>query len=793
MKQQQPPAGPDPIDVVSSSSLSLSEAVSSSATSSSSASAVPSAIYSGQKKSSLGRRMHSKKDIPSNNKNLTNDKDDEQACRHCGSVALRIDWAQGDRICTQCGVVDAEKLLETRAEWRDFDDAAGDGGPAVARCGMVPVDESKYLGGLQPTNLSKAPYGGHVVSSCVGGGASTALKLTMMRKRLQTTNRKLDALMGQRHARALENARISRAIRKRKLAQANNINMNPNETDQSDLDSIMTTDDDVRPEFESLLIQEEEDAHRMQATLNADKWSLRRAILLHGQHESFDGTDEDATQSERDDLQQRLDSKLRKASADLYVAYQMLVDSSRRLQLPDRVTHEATNMLCRYVAQRDGFHVKGVSSRLAVKKNNLSVVQRKRAADSLREHNKEKQMGSLCAALLLLTSRKLGWPRPLTEVCGSVQQIPSTRAANNPISQSPYSNSNNDASFIKAKHCSRAMTEIKTAFPDYARSIAVSGTATMQHSLSTSVLDDPASTINFVDHAVRKLQLPPVAEASVRALVWHCRQEPSTVGQDTAATMNSNGTKLSTLCASLAYFVCLSGSVMQRLASQAQTREQDTHSQQRKTAMIPLGTARSKIEARRKCNNMGPPPNKKPKVATSVLKSSSDKQSPSPASKSISSNDVVTAKVDGGNNEGEVFDVFSHGIGAELLDQKQEYEMRRVWDTWAEQTTWLRSLSDVEQSSGVSSSTILAHYKSNIYPRRQALLECLRDAVQDGTAVNVVESTSSSPDAAAPNPAVLLAPTNVLTETPLASVLLSHVVAASPLLTSSGKLQGIKG
>ena len=789
MKQQhRPPVGPDPIDVVSSSSLNPSEVVSSSATTSS----VPAAIYSAQKSSFA--IMHSKKSIPSNNKIFTNDNGDEQqACRHCGSVALRTDWAQGDRICTQCGVVDAEKLLETRAEWREFEEDAGDGGPAVARCGMVPVDESKYLGGLQPTNLSKVPYGGHVVSNCVGGGANSALKLTMMRKRLQTTNRKLDALMGQRHARALENARISRAIRKRKLAQANNnSNVNPNETDQSDLDSIMTTDDDVRPEFESLLIQEEEDAHRMQATLNADKWSLRRAILLHGQHESFDGTDQDATQAERDDLQQRLDSKLRKASADLYVAYQMLVDSSRRLQLPDRVTHEATNMLCRYVAQRDGFHVKGVSSRLAVKKNNLSVVQRKRAADSLREHNKQKQMGSLCAALLLLTSRKLGWPRPLTEVCGSVQQISSTHAPNNPVSQSPYSNSNNDASFIKAKHCSRAMTEIKAAFPDYARSIALSGTTNMQHSLSSSVVDDPASTINFVDHAVRKLQLPPVAEASVRALVWHCRQEQSTVGQDSAATINSNGTKLSTLCASLAYFVCLSGSVMQRLASQAQTREQDTHSQQRKSAMIPLGTARSKIEARRKFNSMGPPPNKKPKVASAVLKSSGDKQSPSPAFKIPSSKVGVAAKVDGENNDGEVFDVFSHEIGAELLAQKQEYEMRRVWDTWAEQTTWLRSLSDVEQSSGVSSSTILAHYKSNIYPRRQALLECLRDAVQDGTAVKVEESTSSSPDAAASNPAVL-APTNVLTETPLASVLLSHVVAASPLLTSSGKLQGIKG
>ena len=711
------------------------------------------------------------------NNNNDDDDPDEQACRHCGSCSLNTDWAQGDRVCTQCVVVDAEKLLETRAEWREFNDAddLAKGRPAVARCGLVPVDESRYLGGLQPTSLSKAPFGGNV-------GGAHALQLSMMRKRLQTTNRKLDRLMGQRHARALKNARVSRLVRKRQLLQAGNSShtTNPNETDQSDLDSVVTADDDVRPELEHILIQEEEDVHRMQAALNADKWSLRRAILLHGQHESLLDSSADNNQvgnalSERDDLQQRLDSKLRKASADLYAAYQMLLESSRRLQLPDRVTHEATTMLCRYAARRDGFSVKGVSSRLAVKKNNLSAAQHKRAADSLREHNKLKQMGSLCAALLLLTARKLGWPRPLTEVCGSVQPLSSSTASAK-LQQSPYSDSNNDSTFIKAKHCSRAMGEIKSAFPDYARSIAVSGTtATIQHSSSSASVDDPVSTIHYVDHAVRKLQLPPVAEASVRALVWHCRQEQSTTGQN-------SGTKLSTLCASLAYFVCLAGSVMQRLASQAQTREQDTRDKKRKSTNLTLGTASRKMESR-KNNSMGPPRPKKPKLVSAISISTSnhdDKQS--------STEKHVKESEDDKEEDDESFDVFSHGVGSELLAQKQEYEMRRVWDTWAEQTTWLRSLSDVEQSSGVSSNTILAHYKSNIYPRRQALLECLRDAVQNGAVVKVEESISSTDTA---NP--IAAPTNILTETPLASVLLSHVVAATPLLNPSGKHEGIRG
>ena len=86
-------------------------------------------------------------------------------CNNCHAVdQFYTDWAQGDRICTQCGVVDEEHLRETGPEWRDYNEVEDivKGGPAVARCGMVPVDETKYVGGLQPTRLS---------SQCFGGGA----------------------------------------------------------------------------------------------------------------------------------------------------------------------------------------------------------------------------------------------------------------------------------------------------------------------------------------------------------------------------------------------------------------------------------------------------------------------------------------------------------------------------------------------------------------------------------------------------------------------------------------------
>ena len=89
-----------------------------------------------------------------------NDNDEElqnKQCRHCHTPSLLLDWAQGDRVCTNCGIVDEQHIRDDRPEWREFDDAddLAKGAPSRARCGMVPVDETRFLGGLEPTTLSK--------------------------------------------------------------------------------------------------------------------------------------------------------------------------------------------------------------------------------------------------------------------------------------------------------------------------------------------------------------------------------------------------------------------------------------------------------------------------------------------------------------------------------------------------------------------------------------------------------------------------------------------------------------
>eukprot|EP00978_Attheya_sp_CCMP212_P048119 scaffold475162_cov67-Attheya_sp.AAC.1 len=83
-------------------------------------------------------------------------------CGSCGSDKLWVDWAAGDRVCTECGVVQEEHVREEGAEWKDFGEAEDlvKGAPSAARSGMVPVDETRYHGGLQPTTLSRQAFGG---------------------------------------------------------------------------------------------------------------------------------------------------------------------------------------------------------------------------------------------------------------------------------------------------------------------------------------------------------------------------------------------------------------------------------------------------------------------------------------------------------------------------------------------------------------------------------------------------------------------------------------------------------
>lgn len=549
-----------------------------------------------------------------------------------------IDWAQGDRVCTDCGVVDEQQMLDDRPEWRDFQDAADivKGLPSGARSGLVAVDETKYIGGLQPTGLSKRPFGNPVMGR---GGKSAAV----IRKSLNATNRKLDFMMEKQQSKALKRARLSRLIKKKKVV-------------------LLEEDaDDIQPEHDQLLLQEEEDAQRTHATLYAEKWSLERAILLHGTDSEQRSQSHDR-ESERDELRSRLDTILKRASSDMYMAYSILQQASQQLKLPPVVTNDATNTLCQYARRKDGLTVRGVSSRLTKSANAA-------ATERLKDYNKRKQMASLAAALLFLDSRKHGHQRSLQEVCATFQATGSSNNTTEP--------------FVMGKHCSKAMNELRAIFPDYMRAASFNSN----------------DTGNFVEHATRRLELPPVAIASIQVLV-----------QQLLSSSPDRG-KMSAVCAAVTLFVTMAGDVMQRLARQA------------------VPTFDSSPAAKR-------------------LKTDDDDDDES-------DDDIKTTTTK--KKKGR-FDIFAFPAVKEKQDPLHlTYEMRQMWDAWAEQMPWMRSVAQIEQSCQVSKSVLLDYYRTKIFPQRAELLTALQH--QAASATN-------------------------LSSTPRATVLLSKIPSATPLLTT---------
>lgn len=376
--------------------------------------------------------------------------------------------------------MDCGHLLDDRPEWKNFNESDDivKGAPSGARSGMVMVDENKYHGGLEPTSLSKRAFGTPFEGS------------SMLRSSLSKTNRNLDLMVHKRHKNALKQARLSRLIQKK-----------TNERDE---------DETIRPEHDMMVLQEEEDAERAYAAINSEKWSLERAIILHGTEETS------TTGMEREELLQQLTHSLKGAASDLYKAYSILNKASQKLDLPPRVAQDAVNTLCKYAAQKDGLTVRGVSSRLS------SAQSSKEATQKLRLYNKHKQMSSLAGALLFLEARKHGHKRLLQEVC---------KCFDGPASSSKESD------YLKLKHISKAMKELRALFPDYMRA-------------NITLKDE-----GLVEHVARQLQLPPVAAASIEVLVQKLQNSDEKF-------------KLATVCAGATLFVTMIGTVMQRLASQ---------------------------------------------------------------------------------------------------------------------------------------------------------------------------------------------------------------------------------
>jgi len=252
--------------------------------------------------------------------------------------------------------------------------------------------------------------------------------------------------------------------------------------------------------------------------------------------------------------------------------------------------------------------------------------------------------------------------------------------------------------------------------------------------VGTSQATDSDSTANFADHFTRNLQLPPVAEACIRTLLVHCKHEQRALG------VNS-GIKLSSLCAAITYFVCTVGAAMQKAAKQAHAETNAASRTKQSGQTIESSVEKGNLVER----------------SQNSTESTEDDE-----------DDDEVSKSDDSESESEPFDVFSHAAIVEDQPEKLEYDMRRMWDAWAEQMTWSRTLLEIERSCNVSSNIVLNLYKSDMYPRRETLLGVLKAAV-------TTEQVSSSECAGS---------VSSLRQTPLASILLAHVSTAGAIMSS---------
>ena len=144
-------------------------------------------------------------------------------------------------------------------------------------------------------------------------------------------NRRLDGMMERMHEDRLAEARLSLKAgerrRREKGGGGGGVDMG-----------------DAGREYDVLAEREEAETSRREEALKSERWSLDRAVLLHGTTEElgrrpppYPGWDPNLTRdhdSERDELLGRIDAPQRRAAADCYRAVRMVRRAGRRLGAP---------------------------------------------------------------------------------------------------------------------------------------------------------------------------------------------------------------------------------------------------------------------------------------------------------------------------------------------------------------------------------------------------------------------------------------------------------------------------
>ena len=663
-------------------------------------------------------------DSSSYGSNNTSSDPNTLTCRHCYSPNLTTDWAAGDVICTDCGIVSEERIRDATAEWKEFHDDAdlAKGAPSLARCGMVANNESQWVGGLEPTTLSRQPYGGPLMS-----GKTTTMAL-------RKVQRKVDKLIDKQYKESLKEAELARKIlakrrEEKRLRRLKHQSMQQEGSGENKSENTNQVDDGTNDEDSTDEIEHEQESAR---TPMQEKWSLHRALLLHNyeqeQHTDRDTHTQRLMQQHQQDLVERITYSERKALVEIYQAYQMLQRSCVALSLTNTVLEQAAVSMCEYAVKINGINVRGISTKGPSANgkdvNDNEVDQQNASADhkmTVKQINKLRQMGALASALIYIHAKRLGCSRSLAHVCSTLDDQCSTEFAATCSTESSIQKASltSKEKMVKPKTCSKAIAELKIHFPalfyisssspSTANTNAIPTTAVespptappsvaVLNTNDTMVPLDPANpahtAASLVQHSTNLLKLSEEATLVIQHLALHIGKEQMEKGV-------AAGTKPSTICAALTYLVCCAGSIMQRLANQA------IESAKRKQKIsLTGGSSSESVNKRAKLNF----PAKTEELCKNRSTYDANNRTHEVDLNRMSLPDDITSKHD------------AH-------DAQEDTETLQRWYEWTKQRSWDREYTAIERACGASRKFIYEYYKTHLYPKRLALLGMANDVL----------------------------------------------------------------
>lgn len=632
-------------------------------------------------------------------------------CRGCGSNAFLLDWKAGDRVCTNCGTVDEEHIRDTRPEWKDFNEVEdlAKGLPSLQRCSLMPNDESKYIGGLQPTILSRNIFGNPLNNEYSNNGSNINTST-----RLLKTHRKINRVMDKLHATKVRELQYNRKIKR------SNKDFGIKEEEEEDATTTILDNNTV-----CIQTKKDEYASSFNNALIGSKWSLQRAVMLHGSYDESLSLSSQQQQlsynqycKEKDELSHQITSPNKIASQEVYHAYILTVNAIRQLLLPTHFITDCMHITCQYAMNRDGFHVKGISTRYkeeidedSISTSSISASTVKEKKLQIKHKNKIQQIASLSCAVIYIFAKKNGYAKSLSHVCSTF--IPTQEQ------QGLFLLNKTTDSLVRPKSCSKAIAQLQIDFP----------------TIFQSLLSPSVEVVNLVKSTTSSLDLPIVAIDVIREVVRFIAKQHLLDNKSTSKKQDN--AKLVTICAACTYFVCCAGEVMQRLAAQAlkkQERQQQSSGKNNKK--------------RHRSSSISSPKKRSCATATNIV----IKQEYSSSSLNITpavTPEPTDIKVDQGNNipntnldpspqpelttslvsltSNSKFDIFSE---KQPIDNNPVIEGWHAWNNNNNDKKWNRSMQQIQQSCHCNASTtpvILKFFKYKLFPIREQILNTIQD------------------------------------------------------------------